>query len=81
MGSAFFAGTVIFIGDTFGRRKLLTGFSLLMGIAGMGFALTEQYLVLAMVSFPGREPGHIRKRPQGAGPAPGDRHPAGHDFF
>lgn len=51
VGSAFFAGTVIFIGDTFGRRKLLTGFSLIMGLAGMGFALTDNYLLLAMVSF------------------------------
>ena len=51
VGSAFFATTVIVIGDTFGRRRLLTAFSLLMGLAGLGFALTDHYLLLALVAF------------------------------
>lgn len=50
-GSAVFAFLVVFIGDTFGRRRLLVGFSLLMGVAGLGFAFTDQYAILALVSF------------------------------
>jgi MFS family permease len=51
VGSAVFAFLVIFIGDTFGRRRLLVAFSLMMGVAGLGFALTDQYLLLAILVF------------------------------
>ena len=50
-GSASFALTIVFVGDTFGRRRLLIGFSIMMGVAGLGFALTDRYLLLALVSF------------------------------
>jgi MFS family permease len=50
-GSAVFAFLIVFIGDTFGRRRLLVGFSALMGIGGLGFAFSDEYAVLALVSF------------------------------
>ena len=50
-GSAFFAFLIVFIGDTFGRRRLLVTFTLLTGATGMGFALSDQYLLLAITTF------------------------------
>jgi MFS family permease len=50
-GSAIFAFFIVFVGDTFGRRKLLVGFSVLMGLGGLGYAFTENYAALAVVSF------------------------------
>ena len=51
IGSTVFATLVVFIGDTFGRRRLLIGFTAMMGLAGLGYAFTEQYTLLAFVSF------------------------------
>ena len=51
VGSAILAASVIFIGDTMGRRRLLVGFTLVSGLAGLGFAFTEHYLLLAFVAF------------------------------
>jgi MFS family permease len=50
-GSAVFAFLIVFVGETIGRRKLLVGFSILMGLGGLGFAFTDEYAVLALVSF------------------------------
>jgi MFS family permease len=50
-GSAAFAFLIVFVGETIGRRKLLVGFSIVMGLGGLGFAFTENYAVLALVSF------------------------------
>ena len=52
-GSAFFASLIVFIGDTLGRRRLLTGFTLLAGLASLALALTDQFLLLALVAFIG----------------------------
>ena len=51
VGSTVFAFLIVFIGESLGRRRLLIGFSLMMGFAGLGFALTDHYLLLAIVSF------------------------------
>jgi MFS family permease len=50
-GSALFAFVVVFIGDTFGKRRLLVGFTLIMGLAGLGFVFSDHYLLLALMSF------------------------------
>ena len=50
-GSAFFAFVIVFIGDTFGRRRLLVTFTLLTGATGVGFALSDRYLLLAITTF------------------------------
>lgn len=50
-GSALFAFVVVFIGDTFGKRRLLVGFTLMMGLAGLGFVFSDHYLLLALMSF------------------------------
>ena len=50
-GSAVFAFLIVFIGNSIGRRRLLVSFSILMGLGGLGFAFTEEYAVLALVSF------------------------------
>jgi MFS family permease len=50
-GSAFFAFIIVFIGDSFGRRRLLVAFTLLTGATGVGFALSDQYLLLAITTF------------------------------
>ena len=50
-GSALFAFVIVFIGDTFGRRRLLVGFTLMMGLAGLGFVFSDHYLLLALMSF------------------------------
>lgn len=52
-GSAVFASLIVFIGDTLGRRRLLTGFTLLAGLASIALALTDQFLLLALVAFVG----------------------------
>ena len=49
VGSTVFAFLIVFIGESLGRRRLLIGFSLMMGFAGLGFALTDRYLLLASV--------------------------------
>ena len=51
VGSALLASSVIFIGETFGRRRLLIFFSLIAGVAGIGYALTDRYLLLAVITF------------------------------
>ncbi|MCY4582105.1 MAG: MFS transporter [Chloroflexi bacterium] len=51
IGSTVFATLIVFIGDTLGRRRLMIGFTMMMGLAGLGYAFTEQYTVLAFVSF------------------------------
>ena len=51
VGSTVFATLIVFIGDTLGRRRLLIGFTAMMGLAGLGYAFTEQYTLLAFVSF------------------------------
>ena len=51
VGSALLSTSVIFIGETLGRRRLLIFFSLLVGVAGIGYALTDRYLLLAMITF------------------------------
>lgn len=50
-GSAVFAFLIVFIGDSFGKRRLLVGFSVVMGIGGLGFAFSENFAVLGIVSF------------------------------
>ena len=51
VGSALFATLIVFIGDTLGRRRLLIGFTAMMALAGLGYAFTERYTLLAFVSF------------------------------
>ena len=51
VGSAVFATLIVFIGDTIGRRRLLIGFTAMMALAGLGYAFTERYTLLAFVSF------------------------------
>ncbi len=51
VGSALLASSVIFIGEALGRRRLLIAFSLLVGVAGIGYALTDRYLLLAIITF------------------------------
>ena len=51
IGSAVFATLIVFIGDTLGRRRLLIGFTAMMALAGLGYAFTERYTLLAFVSF------------------------------
>ncbi len=51
IGSALFATLIVFIGDTLGRRRLLIGFTAMMALAGLGYAFTERYTLLAFVSF------------------------------
>jgi MFS family permease len=51
LGSAFFATTVVFIGTIFGRRQMLIGFSLMTAVAGLGFAFTDHYVLLGLISF------------------------------
>lgn len=51
IGSALFATLIVFVGDTLGRRRLLIGFTAMMALAGLGYAFTERYTLLAFVSF------------------------------
>ena len=51
VGSALFAMLIVFIGDTLGRRRLLIVFTAMMALAGLGYAFTERYTLLAFVSF------------------------------
>ena len=51
VGSAVLSSSVIFIGETLGRRRLLIIFSLITGVAGIGYALTDRYLLLAGITF------------------------------
>ncbi len=51
IGSTLFATLIVFIGDTIGKRRLLIGFSVMMALAGLGYAFTERYTLLAFVSF------------------------------
>ena len=50
-GSAVLATLVIFIGEAVGRRRLLIVFSLIAGVAGVGYAFTDRYLLLAIITF------------------------------
>ena len=50
-GSALLSTSVIFIGETLGRRRLLIIFSMIVGVAGVGYALTDRYLLLAIITF------------------------------
>ena len=51
IGSTLFATLIVFIGDTLGRRRLLIAFTAMMALAGLGYAFTERYTLLAFVSF------------------------------
>lgn len=51
IGSTLFATLIVFIGDTLGKRRLLIGFTVMMALAGLGYAFTERYTLLAFVSF------------------------------
>ncbi|MDE2836453.1 MAG: MFS transporter [Chloroflexota bacterium] len=51
IGSTVFATLIVFVGDTLGRRRLLIGFTAMMGLAGLGYSFTENYVLLAFVSF------------------------------
>ena len=51
LGSTLFATLIVFVGDTLGRRRLLIGFTAMMALAGLGYAFTERYTLLALVSF------------------------------
>ena len=50
-GSAVLATSVIFVGETIGRRRLLIIFSMIVGLAGVGYAFTDRYLLLAIITF------------------------------
>ena len=52
-GGAFFSFIIVLLGDRFGRRRLLTWFSLVTGATGLALALTDQLLLLAAVAFLG----------------------------
>ena len=52
-GVAFFAFFVGLISGRVGRRRLLVFFSLVSGAAGLALILSEEYLVLLIVSFVG----------------------------
>ena len=51
LGSTLFATLIVFVGDTLGKRRLLIGFTAMMALAGLGYAFTERYTLLALVSF------------------------------
>ena len=51
LGSTLFATLIVFVGDTLGKRRLLIGFTVMMALAGLGYAFTERYTLLALVSF------------------------------
>ena len=51
IGSTLFATLIVFIGDSLGKRRLLIGFTAMMALAGLGYAFTERYTLLAFVSF------------------------------
>ena len=51
IGSTVFATLIVFIGDTLGRRRLLIGLTAMMALAGLGYAFTERYTLMAFVSF------------------------------
>ena len=51
MGAAFFNIFVVFFGDTLGRRRLMVFFTLLMAVAGLVLAVTDNFLLLALGAF------------------------------
>ena len=79
VGSTVFATLIVFIGDTLGRRRLLIGFTAMMGLAGLGYAFTEQYTLLAFVSFFVGSLAISGQRTEGAGTAARTGDPSRHD--
>ena len=52
-GGAVFSTLIAFVGDAFGRRRLLALFTLFTGAAGLALAFSDQFIVLAAVMFLG----------------------------
>lgn len=52
-GGALFSLLVVLFGESVGRRRLLTGFTVLTGVTGLALVFTDQYALLAFMAFIG----------------------------
>ncbi|MEE8518757.1 MAG: MFS transporter, partial [Dehalococcoidia bacterium] len=52
-GTTVFSVLIVFLGESIGRRRLMTGFTVLTGVTGVALVLTEAYALLAFMAFVG----------------------------